>query len=246
MGKAGMELQFSGEAVEARGGGADGIGDEIPGGVGVASDIGVGDGEDGDELDDLVDGAQPNPHEDRDDGEGDGFFGVEEHAGGFVAGQGGGEEPDGVDELVVAGEVWREAQCVEDGCGWLVVWVGCCSEWIGELWVDGDCAAAHVHEPPECEEPEDEWGKADAEMQEHGQGDEYDHRERVEEELGVALAEGEGREYEHVEDDEGDKQRGGVGSSVMVHVDTVSGFWGAELVGIGCGQIGIVLCRRVC
>lgn len=66
-------------------GGADGVGDQVPGGVGVASDVGVGEDEDGDELDDFVEGAKSDPHECSDAGEGECAFGAEELAGRFIA-----------------------------------------------------------------------------------------------------------------------------------------------------------------
>lgn len=96
-----------------------------------------------------------------------------------------------MDELVVAGEAREEAHRVEHSGGRAICVGGCCAEWIGVLGVDGDCAAAHVEESPDGEEPKGEGGEADAEMEREDDEDECNHHHGVHDELAVPLDESE-------------------------------------------------------
>lgn len=130
------------EAPEPCTDGPDGVADEVPSGVGVASDIGFGDAG-GDELEDLVECSESHSHDRGDDGEGEALLGggadMELGADDFPAGDGGAEESKGVDDLVVAGEIGVEAEGVEDGGGVVGDIVG----------ADGEGASDHVEEAPD-------------------------------------------------------------------------------------------------
>ena len=135
------------EAPESGADGSDGVADEVPTGVGVASDICVGESG-GDELENLVESTESHTHDRGDDGEGEamlrGGFDMEFGADDFPARNGGAEESEGVDDLVVAREVRMDAEGVQNGDGVIS----------DEVCADGDGASDHVEESPDGEEPE--------------------------------------------------------------------------------------------
>ena len=119
-------------------GGAGQVEDQVPAGVGVAADVGLGQCQGGDELDDLVDAADPHAGQDREDGRG----GVEPLAGQppaqhLGAGEGGCAEAEGVDQPVEAEQVESEHRVVEDS-----------------VVVEGNDASGHVGETPDGEGPQ--------------------------------------------------------------------------------------------
>ena len=95
-----------------------------------------------------------------------------------------------------------------------------------------------MHEPPECEQPEGDGREADAQVDQHGQGDENDHRYGVKEELGVALSECEGGEHQHV----GDYQPGEQGGWVRVGMAVLSGDHATSISGFECSSEVVLLC----
>ncbi len=148
---------------------------------------------------------------------------MEEDTGRFIAGDGGAEEPEGMNKLVVAGEVWEVAQGVEDCREGLIVGGCCVAVGIGELGVDRDGASDHVEEPPDAQKPEGGWGEVDTQVEQEGDGDEEDHHHGVHQELRVALAQGEEGANDHVEDDKGNEERGWICSVLLgVHVLSLS------------------------
>ena len=95
--------------------------DEVPAGVEVASDVGVGEIQDGEEFDDLIESAETHSSE---GGKGDGAEGGVEFttetivnvcAERFPADPGGESEAVGVDEVIVFQAVLNEPPGVEDG-----------------------------------------------------------------------------------------------------------------------------------
>ena len=186
------------EAPDSGADGSDGIADEVPSGVGVSTDIGFGEAG-GDELEDFVEGSESHPHDGGDDGEGEAKLGcgfdVELGADDFPAGDGGAEESEGVDDLVVSGEVWVEAEGVQD-------WDGAIGDEVG---ADGDGASDHVEESPAGEEPEGGVGEADSSVDFYEDVDDDEEGAAVEEELVVALVEcGDGCQGHECEDEEGE------------------------------------------
>jgi hypothetical protein len=183
--------QFSIEAPESCTDGADRVADEVPSGVGVASNVGFGEAG-GDELEDLVEGSESHTHDGGDDREGESGLGAKGGTDDFPARDGGAEESEGVDDLVVAGEIWSETEGVEDGGAF--VW--------DELGADWDGASDHVEESPDGEEPECGSGEVDQFVEFDEDEDDDEEGAGVEEELGVALVESHDRGDGHEGEDE--------------------------------------------